>query len=80
MSADPWQDTGAHDNNQQKGTAMIRRLTHLSPDDLEARWFLERMAGHEVLLELGDPKRDILVVDGRPVAYSLKSQRPGRAA
>ena len=59
---------------------MTRRLTHLSPDDLEARWFAEHNAGRDVALELGDPTRDVLVVNGRPVAYSLKSQRPGRAA
>jgi hypothetical protein len=47
----------------------------VSPDVLQAMWGAAAEEGKDSALELGHPKRDVLVVDGRKVAWSAKPKK-----
>lgn len=51
---------------------MPRKPRKVSPAELEALWFAASERGQSAALELGDPLIDVLVVDGRSIAYAPK--------
>ena len=50
-----------------------RKPRKVDPDTLEALWFAAANRGDDAALELGDPLIDVLVVNGRQIAYSPKA-------
>lgn len=52
----------------------------VAPEVLEAMWIAATEQGKDAVLELGHPTRDVLRVDGRQVAWSVKPVKSAQAA